>query len=979
MAPAASPAHASSKDQRSWRPVKVMNMGDLSKDDDFLSHLLVEKLGTGAVPLLVHKMDSSRRLPKCDAQELLRIVRRLVVVKGPVQVATRQAVDELLLLVPIRYYFETEGYDTHQMNAFATHASRYFELYHPSGSIEISHTSRYSHRTGKSELCILATRNLPTGTVITELKGSMANLSEEEDQELKRTDLVNSDIRRDFSVIHSKSMKKNHLFLGPARFVNHDCDNNCELFREGRYITFRTLRPIAIGEEITAHYGDSYFGRRNKHCLCETCEKKGRGGYAPDQDDDDPASDSDSDIDERDAAENAEEGAPVDINLNERRTRRGVYAIARQQDESDESEEEGDDAVLLADAKNIPDEGEVEMTAEIESESDLTSLTSGVASDEQLSSLSSIPTSPLTPSRSLSSLSSLTSVEDSAPPPPTTPQSSKSTPYRSIISTRRQKAREAQEQFGSNSSSPSIASKTPMSTVDKRETRSASSGKGKEKEKTLSTPLSTPSRSSKGKEKATLKEKVKVKKEDSEPRILRTRPTPAASSNDILKELPKVPEVPRDADGKPLPLCATCHNILPVISVDSKVVWGLGLEISKKKKNKQDCPRCMRHFAIYGQPWPRRLPLPGSASVSIATPREVSPVDSTPSRRVTHKALVALNHKLAAAASVSPRGRKRPSPEDDHPSKRQKLDQRSAKSRSVSHARSRGRTSLSVAHNRVVSASAGAIEKRRRGRPRLRSLSISAIVKQEPEDDDVLRVPPAPFKDQPRNHNGRFDKKPGMKGGPRRRQQQSVPTPILSRAERASEREKMKLKLEREQEQEQEQEHDAVSLSDDEGSKRSRDDEDDYDDDDHAIKRKKHERNPKPAGMPSGSFVANPNPQTFAMSSWKTRFSPGAASESSEESDKGPVTPDDHFSPEPDIRVSANWVPPPSPVALTFKPSPHNFARRNLSLTLSKPSMGGRIKDAVEPDASSSSSPIDSDQPGGERLDAVWMKEGVRR
>jgi [histone H4]-N-methyl-L-lysine20 N-methyltransferase len=100
------------------------------------------------------------------------------------------------------------------------HASRYFELYHPSGSIEISHTSRYSHRTGKSELCILATRSMAIGTVITELKGSMAHLTEEEDRELKRTDLRNSDIRRDFSVIHSKQMKRNHLFLGPARFVN---------------------------------------------------------------------------------------------------------------------------------------------------------------------------------------------------------------------------------------------------------------------------------------------------------------------------------------------------------------------------------------------------------------------------------------------------------------------------------------------------------------------------------------------------------------------------------------------------------------------------------------------------------------------------------------------------------------------------------------------------------------------------------------
>lgn len=47
----------------------------------------------------------------------------------------------------------------------------------------------------------------------------MANLSDEEDRELKRN-LHNTDIRRDFSVIHSKQMKKNHLFLGPARFVN---------------------------------------------------------------------------------------------------------------------------------------------------------------------------------------------------------------------------------------------------------------------------------------------------------------------------------------------------------------------------------------------------------------------------------------------------------------------------------------------------------------------------------------------------------------------------------------------------------------------------------------------------------------------------------------------------------------------------------------------------------------------------------------
>ncbi|EPQ57343.1 SET domain-containing protein, partial [Gloeophyllum trabeum ATCC 11539] len=222
-------------------------------------------------------MDPTRRLPKAKPDTLMEIVRRFVTSKLAAHAAIRVAVDDLLSLTPVRYYLK--GYTQKQINAFATHASRYFELYHPSGSIEIAHTSRYSHHTGKSELCILATRPLAPGTVISELKGSMADLTEEEDRELKRTDRRHTDgIRRDFSVIHSKQMKKNHLFLGPARFVNHDCDNNCELFREGKYITFRVLKPIGVGEEVTAHYGYGYFGRKNRHCLCETCEKLGRGG-----------------------------------------------------------------------------------------------------------------------------------------------------------------------------------------------------------------------------------------------------------------------------------------------------------------------------------------------------------------------------------------------------------------------------------------------------------------------------------------------------------------------------------------------------------------------------------------------------------------------------------------------------------------------------------------------------------------------------
>ena len=41
------------------------------------------------------------------------------------------------------------------------------------------------------------------------------------------------------------------------------------------------VRDIEIGDEITVTYGDNYFGEGNSECLCESCEKKGRGGWPP--------------------------------------------------------------------------------------------------------------------------------------------------------------------------------------------------------------------------------------------------------------------------------------------------------------------------------------------------------------------------------------------------------------------------------------------------------------------------------------------------------------------------------------------------------------------------------------------------------------------------------------------------------------------------------------------------------------------------
>ncbi|KAJ7217941.1 hypothetical protein GGX14DRAFT_438985 [Mycena pura] len=934
-----------------WRPTKIMNMRDLSKDDDFLSHLLVEKLGTGTVPLLVHKMDSSRRLPKTHAEDILKIVRRLVTTKGPISLVIRQAVDELLVLSAVRYYLK--HYTQKQINAFATHASRYFELYHPSGCIEIAHTSRYAHHTGKSELCILATRNLAPGSVITELKGSMANLTDEEDRELKRTDLRNSDIRRDFSVIHSKQMKKNHLFLGPARFVNHDCNNNCELFREGKYITFRVLRPIAIGEEISAHYGDGYFGKKNRHCLCETCEKRGKGGYAPDHTDEDPPissdsetdSDSDSDLDSDENLHSDGEAQKPRLNLNERRTRRGVYAIMPEAEEdTDESDNEADDVAPVSLPEGVIG-GEIELVAEVDTASDLTSLPPSRAQSnsaaQPVAGPSSLPTpespgmaspepsaltalSPAMTTRSSSALTSLSSTDDR----PSTSKNRQPTPFRSIISTRDQRAQaratpaaELSKQLMTPplSEDPDTPTKRFMRSASANvlsSKRGAGNDKGTGRQNQIptidellevSTPASSLSgRTRKGKE----KEDTHVKTEETEPsRILRVRPSLPATV-EVSKEPPPAREPPRGPDGKLLPICSTCSNVLPVISVDSQVVWGL--DASGRKRKKQDCPRCLRHFAIYGQPWPCRVSPDGPVYL-LPTPREEgTPVESA-SRRVNKKALSMLDRKLAAAAAIastpSKSHKRQKEEEDGRPFKRRKTEPilrvETSKSQKDKHSKT-GRHSLPGCKVLYT------YGRHKRGR---KPTSPSPSKSSDKDEDAESEVPAEAGQPVPKV---------------RRQRKTATPQPTLSRAQRAEEREKVRRWLEKKDEEEAEED----IAGDPSGSARKRSSADLEDLEDH-MKRKiarAKERQlplqkviPRPgSGFRGGQLFAKPNPLSYALHAWASPLLSAASSSSEDE-----LPPD---TPEDDVTVhlpSDTCVLARAPsIDFTFKPTPFSFARR---------------------------------------------------
>lgn len=217
---------------------------------------------------------------------------------------------------PFRRYVASLGSTSasadHRFKAFNTHALYYLHLYLPLTSVEIGPTTRYTKVTRKNELAVFATAPIPRWTVLKDhLAGNTAPLERDEEDELtgRDSDMNHSHTaflplaqqapstanpggrlavnggraQKDFSIVFNEKRKLNDLFLGPARFLNHDCDPNCELtrqtFKGGTCISFRTRRAIRPGEELTAFYAKSYFGEGNSECMCATCESRGQGYY----------------------------------------------------------------------------------------------------------------------------------------------------------------------------------------------------------------------------------------------------------------------------------------------------------------------------------------------------------------------------------------------------------------------------------------------------------------------------------------------------------------------------------------------------------------------------------------------------------------------------------------------------------------------------------------------------------------------------
>lgn len=161
---------------------------------------------------------------------------------------------------------------------FLQHLRKYIRMYMTDCPWEVSATNRYTITT--FEAAVTARARIKQNQTIPHLVGTLVKLTADESNQLDATN-------RNFSIVCAGRKKAQSIFLGPARFANHDCDANARLVPKGDdSMEVVALKNIEVGEEITVSYGADYFGPANLDCLCGTCELLARNGWSQGQADD---------------------------------------------------------------------------------------------------------------------------------------------------------------------------------------------------------------------------------------------------------------------------------------------------------------------------------------------------------------------------------------------------------------------------------------------------------------------------------------------------------------------------------------------------------------------------------------------------------------------------------------------------------------------------------------------------------------------
>ncbi|PNP59822.1 hypothetical protein THARTR1_00701 [Trichoderma harzianum] len=253
-------AGATAKKQR-------LTLSQLAAYDDILTDALVDHaFYWTTVPKNRSSYHPSRGIRE---GEVAKIIQQDVVVNKDLEAAEKRL---LTSVDGLKRYVNGLRLDKEKAD-FVQHLRRYLRIYMPDCPWEVSTTNRYTIVT--HEACVIARRYIKRNETIKYLSGIQINITPEEETEITVR-------KKDFSIVVSSRKKCTSLFMGPARFANHDCRANAKLMTTSQStIEIVASRPIEVGEEITVTYSDCYFGEDNCECLCRTCEKELRNGWAP--------------------------------------------------------------------------------------------------------------------------------------------------------------------------------------------------------------------------------------------------------------------------------------------------------------------------------------------------------------------------------------------------------------------------------------------------------------------------------------------------------------------------------------------------------------------------------------------------------------------------------------------------------------------------------------------------------------------------
>ncbi|KAK4244780.1 hypothetical protein C7999DRAFT_16997 [Corynascus novoguineensis] len=245
-----------------------LTFAQLAAYDDILTDALIDRVYYWTtIPKNRPSYHPSRGVRE---EEIAKIIQTYLIVEPNLDVAEQK----LLATDGLRKFHDSLK-TAKEKEDFRGHLRRYMSIYLPECPFEVNATNRYTIES--YEASITARRSIRRNEAIKYLAGIQVTVTPEEEAQLALRN-------KDFSLVVSSRSKLTSLFMGPARFANHDCKANARLVTGGQAgIQIFACRDIAVGEEITVTYSESYFGENNCECLCQTCEENGINGWMPEE------------------------------------------------------------------------------------------------------------------------------------------------------------------------------------------------------------------------------------------------------------------------------------------------------------------------------------------------------------------------------------------------------------------------------------------------------------------------------------------------------------------------------------------------------------------------------------------------------------------------------------------------------------------------------------------------------------------------